>query len=129
MSGESVFFVGKHPPMIHITSEQMAILDAAVRREGNRRLADYIDARFPGILRNLDVESRIALAESYRVKAAAHEFVNDDQIGCYMDLVVMYGPSFYSAPWFAPVMSDSALPADEKLDAIRMLLAEVGVTL
>jgi len=107
----------------------MAILDAAARREGNRRLADYIDARFPGILGNLNTEERLALAESYRMKAAAHEFVNDDQIGYYMDLVVMYGPSFPSAPWFAPIMSDSALHAYQKLDAIRALLAEDGVTL
>jgi hypothetical protein len=115
--------------MIHITPEQMAMLDDGARREGNRRLANYIDARFPGILRNLDTEERIALAERYRLKAAAHEFVNDDQIGHYMDLVVMYGPSFFLAPWFAPIMSDSALSANEKLGAIRQLLAEVGVML
>ena len=115
--------------MIQITEAQMATFNARSRSEGNARLASYIEARFPKIFKECTPEERTEVIETYRMKAAAHGFRTDEQIGYFMDLVVMYGPSFPVMPWFRPVMSDTTLTASQKVSAIRETLASIGVSL
>lgn len=107
----------------------MEVLDAASRRAGNLRISRYIEERFPGILGDRVEEERIAVSEKYRKLAAGFGFVNDDHIGYFMDLCVMFGTSFPSERAFSWIMQDDTLTADSKLLHLRAVLALEGVEL
>jgi hypothetical protein len=112
-----------------ISQHQMEVLGQAQRRAGNLRLAQYIESRFPGLMGARDLEEQITVVEKYRGLAAGLNFINDDQVGVYMDLTVMYGASFSAIPAFQAILSDDAISADEKITCVRSLLLENGVVL
>ncbi len=115
--------------MMMISANQMDRMGQDVRRAGNLRMVRYIDERFPGILGELDTEERLAVVEKYRCEAGKFGFRADDEIGYFMDLVVMYGAPFPERRAFRPVMSDARLTAAQKVLRIKAMLRERGVTL
>ena len=115
--------------MTTISTQQMALMARDFRRAGNVRMARYVDERFPGIFNDLDIEERIAVIEKYRAEAGRFGFRADDEIGYFMDLVVMYGALFPERRSFRPVMSDDRMTAAQKIVRIKAMLREKGVTL
>ena len=112
-----------------ISHRQMEVFSQNHRRTGNLRIAEYIDARFPGLLETRDAEERIAIVEKYRRLAAEWKLFDDDQIGYYMDLTVMYGASFPQIPALHAILSADALAPTEKIARIKFLLQQNGVVL
>lgn len=111
---------------MQISAQQMRALDERRRQAGNRRLATYVEERFPGVFADRDDAQRLAAIERMREAAAAFGFERDDHVGWYIVLHLMYGPGFASQPWAETVLRDPVLGPQKKIRTLERRVRRAG---
>lgn len=111
---------------MRISATQMQVLDERRRGEGNRRIAAYVDERFPQAFAGREQAQKVAVIERMREAAAAFGFERDDHLGAYIVLYLMYGPGFESQPWAASVLGNTLLSPQEKIRTLERRVRAAG---
>jgi hypothetical protein len=109
--------------------KQMQVLDEHRRADGNRRIAAYVDERFPQAFAGRDEPQKAAVIERMREAAAVFGFERDDHLGTYIVLHLMYGVGFESQPWAAPVLGNALLGPQEKIRTLERRVRAAGASL
>ncbi|MCG2594425.1 hypothetical protein LZ009_16735 [Ramlibacter sp. XY19] len=113
---------------MRLSVQQMQVLSEHAREAGNRRVAAYVDARFPQVFAGRDDAQRCAAVERMRESAAAFGLERDDHLGSYIVLHLMYGPGFEKQEWAAPVLANSLLSPQEKIRTLERRVRAAGGT-
>ena len=75
----------------------------------------YARARFPaqfGAMKDVDI---LPIVADVRARARAHAVTGESDVATAFDLSVMYGPTFYEAPWARDVFDVREWSGSEKL--------------
>jgi hypothetical protein len=115
--------------MLQISQSQMQALNETAHDKRNRRIADYVDIRFPQVFDDYDEKRKMGVIE--RMRSAADEFglKRDDHVGSYIDLFLMYGAGFESQAWAAPILRNRQLSPELKILALKRRVHASGVAI
>ena len=111
---------------MRLNAQQMQVLEEHAREAANRRVAAYVDARFPQAFADRSDTQRCAVVERMRQAAAAFGIERDDHLGSYIVLHVMYGPGFETQDWAAPVLGNALLGPGEKIRTLERRVRAAG---
>jgi hypothetical protein len=114
---------------MQLSAKQMQVLDQHARDEGNRRIAAYVESRFPQAFADRDDEQKALVIERMREAAAPFGLDRDDHVGTYIVLHLMYGAGFESQPWAASVLENTELTPQAKIRALERRVGAAGIEL
>lgn len=104
--------------MLTIRKRNLVVLAEARRRGMPDRLVTYLMARFPDLFKGEDANAR-AVVDRACATAAEYGINDDEEVGLFADLMVMYGDDFHREPWAANVLKDEKLSQTEKMYELR----------
>ena len=112
--------------MLVIRGAQIFALGEDSRRRFIERMVRMVERDFPHVCRGQDPAQRLAWVEARYADARAAAFEKSSHVRAWIQLAAAHGEDFAQSPWAAPVLSDSALTADEKMSLLdeRALFAE-----
>jgi hypothetical protein len=106
--------------MFVILAHQEAIFRARGLAELRATLTAQVRAAFPAQCAGLDAEALQALVADGMRRAAAHGLTLDRDLGTYVDLMIVFGPSFEDdpgCPWARPLLDATHLSPSARLKA------------
>ena len=107
--------------MLVISQEQMEAMSAYTLGQFEERNVARLRATFPAQTGELSDDALRALIHQAIARARSYGVSDENDVECYLDCVVLYGPDFDSDPrtaWAGAVLRNPVLMGAQKMDQI-----------
>jgi hypothetical protein len=115
--------------MLQIRADQLKALSLAQESRANRVLVSYVMERFPAEFQERNDPSVLEFVQGVRSAARQFGIEREDNIATFLDMTVMYGQDFPTAPWARDILVSEALHGPDKVALLRHRIEQTGVTL
>ncbi len=90
-------------------------------------MAAYAHERFPERLVRTEDAELLKLISRVRLTANGYGLTREQHVANFLDMTLMYGEQFHTAPWAAAVIQSNEMSEDCKLSILKGLIAMTGV--
>lgn len=105
--------------MLIIRGVQISALGNDSWRRFIERMVRMVEQDFPHVCEGQDAARHLAWVEARYTEARVAEFEKYSHLRAWIQHAATHGEDFVQMPWAAPVLSDSALTADEKMSLLE----------